>query len=195
MTELYQRYPILIRALKFINLTNPSNQCPYHGIDHLFTVFEFAANHCDHAEHKLELLIAALFHDYAHKGAMGGDHENILKACDGVRKFHSDNKEFDVNYVIFLICCTEYPYVVEESDLTEEAKILRDADMSYLFQNLSIVKLYSGLRKEFNYTFKQFTDMQETFFNGLKFYDPYTQMEWTIARKERLKELKLILEN
>lgn len=203
MTDLltiYNKYPIIGKALNFINLTNSSNNCHYHGIDHLFTVFE----HCVHVlnethenliTHELELYLAALFHDYEHKGKMGNDFENIDKAKKGVLDFYNIYPEFDINEVLFLISCTEYPYIIKESDLTYEAKILRDADMSYLLQDISIVKLYYGLRTEFNMNLIDFINGQINFFNNLKFYDTYTQLRWISIKNNRIAELEYLKNN
>jgi len=201
LLEIYQKYPILVKAINFINLTNQSsNRHPYHSIDHLFTVFKSCVDVSSFSsisdqELELELFIAALFHDYGHKGVMGNDHDNIVNAIDGLNFFYAANPEFNIDIVISLIQATEYPYVVEEKDLTIEAKILRDADMSYLFDDLSIVKLYSGLRKEFGQDLTTFINNQSSFLNNMKFYIPSNQQLWEICKPLRLAELKLISEN
>lgn len=201
MTEIYKKYPILVKAINFINLNNqPANQSPYHSIDHLFTVLRSCVQTASLKENEtkleLELFIAALFHDYGHRGTMGNDHDNILKALEGLKLFHDANpNEFALGTTGYFIACTEYPYVVSDELVTKEAKILRDADMSYMFEDLSIVKLYNGLRTEFRQDLKTFVDSQEKFFNSMKFYVKSNQELWEICRPKRLYELKLISEN
>jgi len=194
LLDIYTQYPILIDAIKYINEHNPSNNNPYHSIDHLFTVFSYACdvseyNKCDN---RLELLIAALFHDYGHVGKMGDDGKNITVACDAIEEFHKNYAGFDLKYAQFLIKCTQYPYVIEYGDLTEEAKIIRDCDMSYLFEDISIVKNYYGLRTEFGFDLDKFISMQSDFMNKLEFYDDILAMNWKNVKEIRLAELALL---
>lgn len=195
---IYTKYPVIVNAIKYINESNPGNGHPYHGIDHLFTVFKCA---CDVSEYNVcdnrpELLIAALFHDYNHLGKMGNDHANILKACDGLVEFHIKFPDFDLAYACYIITCTEFPYVVSEEELTKEGQIIRDCDLSYLFDDLSIVKLYSGLRTEFGTTLDEFTSTQDKFFNNVKFHDEILQMNWeNYHRPNRFAELELLKKN
>lgn len=192
--DIYKKFPVLIDALVYINENNPSNACPYHGIDHLYTVFKYACDVSDYnaCEHRLELLVAALFHDYAHAGKMGNDHENILKACDGMSEFHTLFPHFDLAYACYVISCTEYPYVVAEEELTKEGMTIRDCDLSYLLEDISIVKLYSGLRSEFGFTLQKFVESQKAFFDSVKFYDKVLQIFWTEKKIDRLAELELL---
>ena len=202
MKDLYEKYPILIKAINFINISNgSSNHLQYHNIDHLFSVFQmcFEIVHYNKiydydVNYKLELYIAALFHDYAHSGGKLTDSENIINALDGVMLFHKANPEFDLNIVIQIIKATEYPYTIDESDFTLfEQKIIRDADMCYLFQPLSIVKLYSGLRSEFGTDYNTFLNNQFNFLNNVKFYTEYHNDLWENSVKElRLNELELL---
>lgn len=194
LLDIYTQYPVLIDAIKYIIENNPGNGHSYHGIDHLFTVFKYACDVSEYnkCENRLELLVAALFHDYDHKGKMGNDNENILKACDGLSEFHTLFPVFDLAFACYIITCTEYPYVVPEEDLTKEGKIIRDCDLSYLFEDLSIVKLYYGLRTEFGTTLEQFVSSQDKFFNSVKFYDDVLQLNWEHAKSNRFAELELL---
>jgi len=192
--DIYTKFPILINALIYINENNPSNACPYHGIDHLYTVFKYACDVSEYCscEYRLELLVAALFHDYAHAGKMGNDHKNILNACDGLSGFHALFPEFDLAYAWYIITCTEYPYVVDDEELTTEGRIIRDCDMSYLFEDIAIVKLYYGLRTEFGFTLKKFVESQKAFFDSVKFYNKVLQIVWTEKKIDRYTELELL---
>lgn len=192
--DIYTKYPVLVDAIVYINETNPSNTCPYHGIDHLFTVFKYACDVSDYSacDHRLELLVAALFHDYAHAGKMGNDHENIMRALDGMSEFHNLFPNFDLVYACYVISCTEYPYVVSQEELTKEGMIIRDCDLSYLLEDISIVKLYSGLRAEFGFTLKKFVESQKAFFDNVKFNDKVLQIVWNEKKSERYAELELL---
>lgn len=200
--KLYEEYPILIKAINFINISNgESNHLPYHGIDHLFSVFQMCYEILHYnksyeydVNYKLELYIAALFHDYAHSGGKLSDAENIINALDGVMLFHKANPEFDLNIVVQIIKATEYPYTISDAEITLlEQKIIRDADMCYLFQPLSIVKLYCGLRNEFGTDYNTFLNNQYNFLNGVTFYTEYHNNLWLETVKEyRLNELEML---
>ena len=196
LLDIYTKYPILINAINYIVENNPGNEHPYHGIDHLFTVFKYACDVSEYnkCENRLELLVAALFHDYGHRGKLGDDADNIAKSCAELTTFHSKFPDFDLIKACHIIECTQYPYVIEDSDLTKEGEIIRDCDMSYMFEDLSIVKLYYGLRTEFNKTLPEFVETQGDFISNLKFYDDVLQMNWEHAKENRLAELQLIKE-
>jgi hypothetical protein len=183
---------LILNAINFLNISNPSNFLPYHNIDHLWMVYNYCQKITDMINNsdvkETELFIAALFHDYNHSGGKLTDNFNIDNAIEGVTLFHKAHPEFDLNYVSYLIKCTEYPYSVLDIDLTIEAKILRDADLSYVFEYISIVKLYCGLRKEFNQTLILFLNNQFNFLSNINFYIPEFQNLW----KGGIQELRLL---
>lgn len=198
MLKIYENYPILINAINFINISNTeSNNLPYHGIDHLFCVFEMMHNIIDNnsydIDNKKELYLASLFHDYAHSGGSLTDKENIINALDGLILFHKAHHDFNLEIAIDLIKATEFPYNIKEEDLSFLQKLMRDADLCYLFSNLSIVKLYNGLRNEFKSGYNTFLTNQFNFLNSVKFYNEYYNKLWQNEIKEiRLKELELL---
>lgn len=203
MIKYYTKFPILIKAINFINISNnESNHLPYHSIDHLFEVFKLCSSILESPEFindttlpKLELLIACLFHDYGHSGGKSSDDINITYAIDGIRLFHSAYPDFDLNQVVYLIQCTEYPYKVKDEDLSIAGKIMRDCDMCYVFQSVSIVKLYSGLRKEFDNSYSDFLKNQKQFLSNIKFNTEFCNTLWLERniREERLAELDLLI--
>jgi len=196
MIQIYERYPELIKIIRYINLNNPSNNLPYHGIDHLFVVFETAnmiynnESETQHKVNELELYVAALFHDYAHSGGKLKDSENINNAIIGLRTYVILNgASFNVKEVEYLIKVTEFPYTTSEENLTVGAKIIRDADMGYLIQDLSIVKLFQGLRIEFGKQLSPFIDEQFKFYDNMKFYMASMQAKWDAVKEQRYAEL------
>ena len=86
MIQIYEEYPLTLKGIKFLNENNPSNNVPYHGIDHLFEVFKFSYSISQFVTNdeinKLELLMACLFHDYNHSCGKLKDSENISNAID-----------------------------------------------------------------------------------------------------------------
>jgi hypothetical protein len=199
--DVYNKYPSVLSAFRFVMDNNTGNGHRYHNIHHLFYVFKYSVlftHECSFyhsCKRKEELYIAAIFHDYEHVGKMGDDSVNIALAKNGVDKFAKANPNtgIDYEYVKYLIGCTEFPYKNEASELTIEGMALRDADMSYFFEDVSLVALYSGLRDEFGTTPKDFLTNQEKFIRSVQFNSPTYQYMWTdVYRQLRLAELNLL---
>jgi len=205
MIQIYEQYPLTVKAINFINLKNPSNNVPYHGIDHLFEVFRFSYTIfendivCKSTStqnlNKLEILIAALFHDYNHSTGRLTDSENISNAILGLNEFYDLYPYFDLDVVKSIIYATEYPYTISDQELSLEQQIIRDADMCYLFYDLSIVKLYQGLRTEFSKDLPTFLDNQKVFLDNMSFYTDRCQKLWILYKDIRKKELNMLIEN
>lgn len=190
---------LFFKAINYISQTSESNFLPYHGIDHLYTVYlwsDIIAEHSDLSENRTELLIAALFHDYNHSGGVLTDSENITNAIIGLKQFHLLHPEFNLEYACYLIKCTEYPYKIEDNELDEYGQVIRDADMSYMFEAISTTKLYTGLRTEFKQDLKTFYKNQYNFLTSLKFYTKYASDLWeNVYKNVRLKNLEDLMKN
>jgi hypothetical protein len=203
MIQIYEKHPLTLKAITFINESNPSNNAPYHGIDHLFEVFKFSYTIFENDTlcksikiNKLELLIACLFHDYNHSTGRLKDSENISNAIDGLTEFHKIYPEFDLEISKDIIRATEYPYTLPDEGLTIEQQIIRDSDMCYLFNDISIVKLYQGLRTEFNQNLDDFLSNQSKFLDNVQFYTEKCQQMWSYSYKDvRKKELEMLIKN
>lgn len=196
---------IINKAILFLIKNNESNHLPYHGIDHVFMVYEkckYSVNRAEYrhtVKHINELLIAALFHDYNHSGGKLKDSENIKNAIIGCKAFvdelnsTSDEATVSMEIVTDIIKATEYPNNMTQ--LTVEQQIIQDADMGYLFENIAIVKLYSGLRDEFGTTLDEFLQNQLKFLNSVKFHSRTLQHAWDYTyRQIRIDELQTLIE-
>ncbi len=192
------KYSIIAKAINFINLNSTSNYNPYHGFNHVFTVFLFVARHIHLLESgkEKELLLAALFHDYNHSGGkFKDDTSNIYLAADGLTKFHElDSEGFDLSFAVDLIFATRYPYNIPDEKLTEEGHLLRDADLSYLFSPISVPMCLGGLRTELNLELEPFLKSQIGFIEGLKFRIPSIERKWNICKQDRLNEIKALID-
>lgn len=193
---------LIIKAIIYINEKNPSNHLPYHGIDHLYSVYEmcnkivYSDKNYRNLDKKDELFIAALFHDFNHSGGKLTDAENISNAILGCNDFlDTIENTLDRDLIHEIIRATQFPSVIDKADLNEHQKIIQDADMCYLFTDLSIVKLYCGLRSEFNQDLKTFLDNQINFFNSLSFNTEYCNNLWNNIKNKRVEELELLKNN
>lgn len=199
---------IINKAIVFIIKNNKSNNLPYHGIDHLFEVYndcktlidfsqmdQFSLNEdSEEVNYETELLIAALFHDYNHSGGKLKDSENIEIAIKGCKEF-LDTIDYDLNFDVIesVIKATEYPSPLK-GDLTIEQKIIQDADMCYLLNDIAIVKLYYGLREEFGVELDKFLENQLAFFETVKFNSRLYSDIWDNTYKNiRIEEVKELM--
>lgn len=173
--------------LNIILTKNKSNNAPYHNINHLLCVTEFCyviGKEEGVSKKDLKILTTAgLFHDFNHSEGKKKDDENIKQAKNAVIKYV---KEEDIEDVNKLIDATQFPYVIEDKDLTKLQKIIRDADMMQTFQNNFIHQVIFGLSKELGKDPIEFLMDQKNFISNLKFYTK-TAKKYT---KEKLKDLK-----
>lgn len=198
---------IINKAIVFIIKNNKSNNLPYHGIDHLYEVyneckflidFSYTFNedyeNYEEVNYKTELLIAALFHDYNHSGGKLKDSENIKIAIKGCKEF-LDTIDYDLNFDVIesVIKATEYPSPLKD-DLTIEQKIIQDADMCYLLKDIAIVKLYYGLREEQGVELDKFLENQLAFFETVKFNSSlYSEIWDNTYKNSRIEEVKELM--
>lgn len=195
---------LITEAIVYINKNNPSNHLPYHSIDHLFEVYNQTKNISltdktvrDNIQYKNELLIAALFHDYNHSGGKLTDSENVSNAIMGCNEFlDSIDNNLDKDIIADIIKATEFPSPIDKEDLTLEQKVIQDADMCYLFKDIAIVKLYCGLREEFDQDLTEFLNNQLNFLESVKFNTDKLQEIWfNYTKEDRINELKQLIEH
>lgn len=117
----------------WIRIHNPAQCMPYHNTYHSETVALFCYEaalfaHLDSNDTQA-LVLAALFHDFAHSGGLQPDSANIEKAVQACKSYclqtGLDTKI--LNTALRLIRCTEFPYTSAPTDELE--CIIRDADM------------------------------------------------------------------
>ncbi len=182
------------------NAPNVNN--PYHNFRHLLHVTWEAHNallfYKNHSDYKIfkkaarALLIAALFHDYGHKGVMGGDHENIVTAINAVRKFILDEDKNLLSGIEKLIAATEYPLI--DCDLSMPVQIIRDADMSQAFSDTWMQQMVFGLAREYKISATDFLKQQLIFIPNIKFYTEWAKEKFDPQKEEKVSEVKALLE-
>ena len=179
--------------------TNPSGKLPYHNAIHIASVVtcvQEAAHFYSKTDTPLsdqetvELLLAAVFHDYGYDLNSTSDHENILIAQKAVRDNEAMLKNelgdvFDVEKICSLIEITEYPHTRQPVTLSE--RILRDADymMPYLINipNVSFgTTLFIGLYKELHLkkpkmTLREFVEGVREFYHKVKWHTSWAQQK------------------
>ena len=173
-------------AFEYVVRTNKSNAAPYHNLRHLL----FMVEECDSAaEHhkvtgalRVNLLLAALFHDYNHSAGKLSDSDNIKNAFEGFLEWHNTNNLGVVNISVVksLIEATEYPYTIDSLELNLVQGIIRDADLmmstEYDWLNTVIV----GLGVELNQNcIKNMSINQLVFLKGVKMNTDWGKKEWS----------------
>lgn len=142
------------RIVDYVNRSNPSYDLPYHNTRHLM----FVAEMCDQGAtyHNIAeddhhgVVIAALMHDFDHKGGVQhDDSKNIRQAIDGLSDVAIDDETslpFSDNvYHIAHDCivATQYPYIVDETSIVQ--CIIRDADLMTIYDVDHAVDQMQGL--------------------------------------------------
>ena len=134
---------------------NPSLNLPYHNNDHCYNVavdaFDLGEMFPEMNERSLRhLLVAGLFHDYAHTGYSHPDNLNIAAAEKFIKDIALNLKAMDINVgrIIRLIRATENPSPPNRLYSLDE-KIIRDADLLGWCQEENHEKFLLGLSIEF----------------------------------------------
>ncbi|MDP3954167.1 MAG: hypothetical protein Q8Q06_01980 [bacterium] len=141
------------------------------------------------------ILIAALFHDFDHSGRVGQDDLEIERAVRGLRANILGIDKYFQNDIEHLIRATEFPYKVPSSELTLEAQILRDADLSQALSVAWIQQVVFGLAEEMRKTPLEILKMQEGFLSNLKFSTDWAKQAFTQESIElKIEESRELLE-
>ncbi len=145
--------PVLSKAFKYIILNNTSNNAPYHNFHHMMSVTKYLFEGYGHYKDVLSgdynsIMLAGMFHDMNHSMGKESDEVNVQQAIEAFLNFYNDDTEVlkedvDKDVVISMIQATQYPYVIEDGDLTLNQQLIRDCDIMVVmepdwFQNIMI---------------------------------------------------------
>jgi hypothetical protein len=142
----------LLRAYAHVCAENPSNELPYHNLHHtnclVMNCAEGAVDASLPKESRRALLLAAVFHDFAHSGGKEKDAINIRAALEGLRAYHATDATVGgcLGEVTRIIESTEFPPVA--APVTPSERIIRDADMMQIYMPGWREHVMVGLRKE-----------------------------------------------
>jgi hypothetical protein len=178
---------------------------PYHNIRHILHVFWFTyeglmAHHYDllDPETMRVTLIAALFHDFNHKGKCGKDHndfDNIKEACKKLSNYlHSDDLKYE-GKIIECIACTEFPRkeAISTTPLPLYIQILRDVDLASTLHGTWIQQTIFGLGEEMGMEPNEMLKMQIPFVGNMKFETEWAERKYRPQINERLEEVNKML--
>lgn len=168
----------------------------YHNNKHMIDVFnnsmtlfnEYADQFNLTENDKLNLGLAALFHDFNHSGGKLKDIENIELALTALKEYlDSTNKSELYDDVKRIIIATEFPHLDINTDILQQ--IIRDADtMGGITEDyISIVK---SLAKEYGKTLQEFIPTQIKFLDTVKFNTDYCNQLLANNKERIIKELE-----
>lgn len=174
LVVLYNWY---IRNCKSINL-------PYHNLSHTLGMMNHIAKIYKTSQYMYKdygfqlsdedyylLLVSALFHDYNHSGGKFDDETNVQIAIAGLDDCLSElfNRDEMTRYVFDrcseIIKATQYPYVIPDSELSLNQRIIRECDILVCFYDDYITHNIFGLWEEMHtgLDIKEFTSAQFSF--------------------------------
>ena len=164
--------------LKIVITESTSNNAPYHNFYHVMckikNTYEIALSEGFLLEHIRVLILIDLFHDFNHSMGLHNDEWNVNTACAAFTHYSKETDEVNKK-VISGIKATQYPYVIEDEDLTLEQKIIRDSDLLQQFENNYIQQVYFGLSQELKYSFEQMLHGYPVFIDNMKLYTNHAQ--------------------
>lgn len=154
----------ITEALTWVNAHNSANELPYHNLYHTHCMVEKCVEGANY--HNLpyrsiqNLVVAALFHDFAHSGGHKDDAVNINNAILGFNSYEDRvRSNIDANEVRQFIRITQYPYI--EEPICIEQRIIRDADLMQSFRSTWKEMILDGLREEMSIKLKKELSLEE----------------------------------
>ena len=162
----------------------------------MFRHLEILKQKIEITEHEhLLLQIAIFFHDFNHSGGEYIDKINIqfaIQAINDFKKEYSDNNLTDEDWeqIKEIIKATEYPYILNDENLTICQKIIRDLDLLMGLEATFIETTIVGLAKEFNSSIESMIKNQINFMKSVKFYTLYCKDIQDLILSSRLNDLE-----
>lgn len=190
--DIINKYPELQKGFSWIIKNSTSNDLPYHNFNHLLTVVRYVYDACEfytfpvthnlNEKDKLEILMAALFHDVNHSGGKETDEVNVYKAKKTFHYFvRTLNIDIDKDEVCKIIDATQYPYIIEPKNMSFKQQIIRDADLMQVFEYNWIQQNMMGLCSEMNITMDKMIPGQKNFLMNAQF-----NTSWGVKWKNQL---------
>jgi predicted metal-dependent HD superfamily phosphohydrolase len=172
----------LLPVYEYVAAHNPANDLPYHNLFHtqcMVLTCQKAAKVADlPVLERQALVVAPLFHDYAHSGGTRADAENIAvaKAALEVAAPELGLAADLVSRSLELVEATQYPHIRPACD--ESERIIQDADMCQMLYGHWFEQVYMGLRAEMAHTrgamtLSEFCAMQRSFFPAIELHSAF----------------------
>lgn len=184
---------VLKEAFKYVLENNKGYDNPYHNNQHLLGVFNNVMNMASYYDltkvEKLEVGLAALFHDFNHSGGKLKDSENIELAIKGITDF--SEVQHDIDNIIDLISYTEFPH--QKTPTTLQQQILVDSDLIGIFQiDDWFNNIIFALSLEYGNTINEQIDGQIKFMESLELNTEYGKLLQENKSQKIISELRYL---
>lgn len=180
--------------LKIILNQNKANNLSYHNFYHSLCVMKncyeiYNSFEIKHEKYTRLLCIASLFHDFNHSGGKLKDNENIQIAIESFILVSQESEE-DNKIIIDTIRATEYPYVIENDDLSLLQEIIRDADLLQICEDNWLQQIILGLTNELNLSLETLLSGEKIFLlNNMNFHNKYAEEKWKKIKENRFNDI------
>lgn len=175
--NLVRYFQIVFNNAKNLNL-------PYHNFRHMMHMVWLCHCACNFylgtisPREMRNLLIAAMFHDFDHRGTIGDDDLNIQLAIRGLEKHILPEDLAHLRDIKTIIQATEYPNTTPSTELDLLSQIIRDADSSQALNAAWIQEVIFGLAAEWKKPPIEILRVQESFHRNLKFNTEWAKQMW-----------------
>jgi len=167
--EMFNEFQALFQAeIEWVKERNVST-APYHDTQHLigvaYLLWYLCLNDPEYAEHKAELIIAGLLHDFNYRR----DHDdmvNIVETCRDIEPFFEKFPQYNQELVMRIITFTYFsfdgeknPFIAEFNQYGLLESAIREADSLYgtfFFDTILFEGLYEEIGKRFQQTYQHF---------------------------------------
>lgn len=178
----------------------------YHGLRHMLHVTWVCYQACDYyirlgkmtKREARNLLIAAIFHDYAHCGKSGNDKFNIEIAVEAMANRVALQEDGYIAEIATIIRATQFPHADLGQSITLLQAVIRDADMSQAFGVTWIGDICAGFGSELGKTPVEMLEQQRKFLEHLHFSSDFGHVFFgqaaVDAKEEETLELLKILD-
>lgn len=190
----------LLPVYEYVAANNPANDLPYHNLFHtqcMVLTCQRAAQAAQLPEFERKaLVVAPLFHDYAHSGGTRPDADNIAAAQAALKEaaVALNLPENLVARSLDLVATTQYPHVGPARD--ESERIIRDADMCQLLYGHWFEQVYMGLRAEMALTrgpmsLAEFCELQHSFLPAVALHSAWGKETQAVLRRISMHKLAI----
>lgn len=121
------------------------------------------------------------------------DDWNVAEAKKMFTIWNSKDKKFNNIDIYDIINATQYPYIIEDKNLSYLQQIIRDADLTQLFKENRIQQNYLGLGQEMNVDIKQILEGTLKFIETIKPCTSWFEPKWNEEKPKIIKEVKTLL--
>lgn len=155
---------------KWILENSTSLMLPYHNLRHTMEMIDLILSIYEKSRKDTEygfevsdkdlyvLLVSAMFHDFSHSGGVHPDSVNIDTAIGGMerclRNYLNNDRETEaiIHECAEIIKATQYPYVIDDKDLSIRQRIIRECDVLVAFYDDMTIQTIVGLMTEMRQT-------------------------------------------